>query len=146
MAALAGLGDRLFLASSGPAAGKNWTLPRIWTEPDVFRAATDLFRAKTKSLAVLARAGELAGVRRQLGVVGKTGCIGCHVGFRACQLVCGRGWRAAVRPSCSACGYVSRQRPVLWPMPNAVLACLRSPVVNIATVSKGARLGSARKR
>ena len=85
MAALAGLGDRLFLARSGPAAGKNLTLPRIWTEPDVFRAATDLFRAETKSLAVLARAGELAGVRRQLGVVGKTGCKACHVGFRARQ-------------------------------------------------------------
>ncbi len=85
MAALAGLGDRLFPAGSGPAAGKTAALPRIWTEPDVFRAATDLFRAETKTLAVLARAGDLAGVRRQLGVVGKTGCKACHVGFRARQ-------------------------------------------------------------
>ena len=85
MAALAGLGDRLFPAGSGPAAGKTAALPRIWTEPDVFRAATDLFRTETKTLAVLARAGDLAGVRRQLGVVGKTGCKACHVGFRARQ-------------------------------------------------------------
>ena len=52
MAALAGLGDRLFPAGSGSAAGKTAALPRIWTEPDVFRAATDLFRAETKTLAV----------------------------------------------------------------------------------------------
>ncbi|MEC8387146.1 MAG: cytochrome c, partial [Pseudomonadota bacterium] len=31
MAALAGLGDRLFPAGSGPAAGKTAALPRIWT-------------------------------------------------------------------------------------------------------------------
>ena len=85
MAALAGLGDRLFPAGSGSAAGKTAALPRIWTEPDVFRAATDLFRAETKTLAILARVGDLAGVRRQLGVVGKTGCKACHVGFRARQ-------------------------------------------------------------
>ena len=46
MAALAGLGDRLFPAGSGPAAGKTAALPRIWTESDVFRAAPDLFRAE----------------------------------------------------------------------------------------------------
>ena len=58
MAALAGLGDRL----SRPAAAwrrQTAALPRIWTELDVFRAATDLFRAETKTLAVLARAAIL---------------------------------------------------------------------------------------
>ena len=85
MTALTGLGDRLFPVGSGSAAGKTAALPRIWTEPDVFRAAIDLFRAETKTLAVLARAGDLAGVRRQLGVVGKTGCKACNVGFRARQ-------------------------------------------------------------
>ena len=83
MAALAGLGGRLFPADSGPAAGKTASLQRIWTEPDVFRAAPDLFRAETKTLGFLARAGDLAGVRRHLGVVGKTGCKAYHVGFRA---------------------------------------------------------------
>ena len=37
-----------FPAGSGPAAGKTAALPRIWTEPDIFRAATDLFRAETR--------------------------------------------------------------------------------------------------
>lgn len=85
MAALAALGDRLFPAGSGPAAGKTAALPRIWTEAEMFRAATETFRAETATLAALARAGDLPGVRRQLGVVGKNGCKACHVGFRARQ-------------------------------------------------------------
>ena len=85
MADLAGLGDRLFPVGSGPAAGKTAALPRIWSEPEMFRAATATFRAETATLAALARNGDLPGVRRQLGVVGKNGCKACHVGFRARQ-------------------------------------------------------------
>ena len=66
-------------ASAGPASE---ALPNVWTDRAGFEAAAVAMTDAAAKLAMLAKAGDTAGVAAQFGELGKT-CGGCHMKYRA---------------------------------------------------------------
>ncbi|MCS6996024.1 MAG: cytochrome c [Casimicrobiaceae bacterium] len=61
--------------------GNTKAKPEIWTQQAKFKAAADKMQEEIKKLADLAKAGDEAGFKRQVGVVGGA-CKACHDDFR----------------------------------------------------------------
>ena len=71
-----------FPKGTGPGAGvKTEARAEIWTDGAGFAAAARRLEPEAAKLETLARAGDLAGVRAQVRVVGGT-CKGCHDNYR----------------------------------------------------------------
>jgi cytochrome c556 len=83
LAALAVITQDAFPLGSDAAAGKTDAAARIWEKPQDFKRATDAFISETAALAAAANTGDLRAFGKQLGVVGKVGCKGCHSAFRS---------------------------------------------------------------
>jgi cytochrome c556 len=72
-----------FPKGTGPESGvKTEARAEIWSDPAGFAAAARRLEPEAAKLEALARAGDLAGVRAQVRVVGGT-CKGCHDKFKA---------------------------------------------------------------
>lgn len=72
-----------FPKGTGPESGvKTEARAEIWTDGAGFAAAARRLEPEAAKLEALARAGDLAGVRAQVRVVGGT-CKGCHDKFKA---------------------------------------------------------------
>ena len=72
-----------FPKGTGPESGvKTDARAEIWSDPAGFAAAARRLEPEAAKLEALARAGDLAGVRAQVRVVGGT-CKGCHDKFKA---------------------------------------------------------------
>lgn len=72
-----------FPKGTGPESGvKTEARAEIWTDGAGFAAAARRLEPEAAKLEALARAGDLAGVRVQVRVVGGT-CKGCHDKFKA---------------------------------------------------------------
>lgn len=71
-----------FPAGSGPEAGKTQALPEIWSKPDQFKSAMQLFSDAAPKLHTAANAGDVAAIKTAFGDVGKS-CKNCHDNFRA---------------------------------------------------------------
>lgn len=72
-----------FPKGTGPGAGvKTEARAEIWSDPAGFAAAARRLEPEAAKLEALARAGDLAGVRAQVRVVGGT-CKGCHDKYKA---------------------------------------------------------------
>ncbi len=93
MAAIAQAADRMnglageipnwFPAGSGPDDGvKTDALATIWSDPEGFAAAQVTLASATVTLQQLAAAGDAAGLREHVKVVGAS-CGGCHDKFKA---------------------------------------------------------------
>ncbi|MFZ4066858.1 MAG: c-type cytochrome [Phenylobacterium sp.] len=71
-----------FPKGTGPEAGvKTEAKAEIWTDPAGFAAAASRLEPAVAKLETLARAGDVAGARAQVRVVGGT-CKGCHDKFK----------------------------------------------------------------
>ncbi len=66
---------------AGSDKGDTRALPEIWTQADKFKAGADQMQSELSKLAQVAKGGDLAQIRTQVGAVGKT-CSGCHDNFR----------------------------------------------------------------
>ncbi|MFM9829307.1 MAG: c-type cytochrome [Sphingomonas sp.] len=64
--------------SAGPTSE---ALPNVWSDRAGFEAAATAMSDAATSLAMLAKAGDTAGVAAQFGELGKT-CGGCHTKYR----------------------------------------------------------------
>ncbi len=72
-----------FPKGTGPESGvKTEARAEIWTDGAGFAAAARRLEPEAAKLEALARAGDLAGVRAQVRVLGGT-CKGCHDKFKA---------------------------------------------------------------
>lgn len=82
-AVIAGLSDLPLLAGAyGPGTDKAAPTkadPKIWSEPEKFKAAFDKFSMAAKALP--AAAGDVATLKTALAELGKT-CKGCHDDYR----------------------------------------------------------------
>ena len=85
-AAIRGLAPKIttwFPKGTGPESGvKTEAKAEIWKDPAGFAAAARRLEPEAAKLEALARAGDVAGVRAQVRVVGGT-CKGCHDKFKA---------------------------------------------------------------
>lgn len=71
-----------FPKGTGPEAGiKTEAKAEIWTDPAGFAAAASRLEPAAAKLETLARAGDVAGARAQIRLVGGT-CKGCHDKFK----------------------------------------------------------------
>ena len=61
-------------------AGTTEASPKIWTEPDAFKAALAKFKADTAA-AVAAAPADVGALKAQVGAVGSN-CASCHQSFR----------------------------------------------------------------
>lgn len=72
-----------FPKGTGPGAGvKTEARAEIWTDPAGFAAAARRLEPEAAKLEALARAGDVAGARAQVRMVGGS-CKGCHDKFKA---------------------------------------------------------------
>ena len=72
-----------FPKGTGPESGvKTEARAEVWTDGAGFAAAARRLEPEAAKLEAMARAGDLAGVRAQVRVVGGT-CKGCHDKFKA---------------------------------------------------------------
>lgn len=54
----------------------------MWTKAAEFKDAADKFQSEAGKLAVVAKSGDEAGMKAQLGAVGKS-CKACHETFKS---------------------------------------------------------------
>ncbi|MGR4872164.1 c-type cytochrome [Variovorax sp. LARHSF232] len=64
---------------AGTEGGK--ARPEIWKEQAKFKELNEKLQAETSKLQVVAKGGDLAAIKAQVGVVGET-CKACHDDFR----------------------------------------------------------------
>jgi cytochrome c556 len=85
-AAIRGLAPKIttwFPKGTGPESGvKTEAKAEIWKDATGFAAAARRLEPEAAKLEALARAGDVAGARAQVRVVGGT-CKGCHDKFKA---------------------------------------------------------------
>lgn len=82
---LAGQIPGWFPAGTGPDDGvKTDALPTVWSDPEGFSAAQTRLAEATTQLEALAAAGDVAGLREHVKMVGAS-CGGCHDNFRVKQ-------------------------------------------------------------
>jgi cytochrome c556 len=60
---------------------KSAALPAVFTDTAKFKQAADRFQTEADKLNSVAKAGDEAAIKAQIGAVGKT-CSGCHESFR----------------------------------------------------------------
>ena len=70
------------LFPEGSGGGDSRALPKIWSDWDGFKKASDDFAAATPQLVAAAETGDPRQIGAALGAVGKT-CGGCHKPYRA---------------------------------------------------------------
>jgi cytochrome c556 len=71
-----------FPAGTGPDSGvKTAAKKEIWTEPDAFKKANDLFAAEAEKLRKVASSGDKVALAEQVKVTAQT-CKGCHDKFK----------------------------------------------------------------
>jgi cytochrome c556 len=63
---------------------KSAALPAIWEKPNDVKQGIERFQTEVGKLAQVAKGGDEAAVKAQIGAVGKT-CGGCHDSFREKQ-------------------------------------------------------------
>lgn len=66
---------------AGSDKGDTRALPAIWSDQAKFKAAADAMQGEVAKLAQVAKGGDLAQIRSQVGAVGKA-CTACHDDFR----------------------------------------------------------------
>jgi cytochrome c556 len=69
-------------AGSGPEAGKTYAKPEIWQKMDDFKAHANTLVTESAKLIQVAKSGDQAAIGKQVGVMGKEGCGGCHQTYR----------------------------------------------------------------
>ena len=60
---------------------KSAALPAVWEKPGEFKQAQERLESETAKLAQVAKGGDEAAIKTQMGAVGKA-CGGCHETFR----------------------------------------------------------------
>jgi len=60
---------------------KSAALPAVWEKPGEFKQAQERLESETAKLAQVAKGGDEAAIKAQMGAVGKA-CGGCHETFR----------------------------------------------------------------
>jgi cytochrome c556 len=73
--------DELFPAGTGPDATKTDARPEVWARSAEFATACQKLETETGKLVEMAKAGDLAAAKTQLGAVGPA-CGDCHDVFR----------------------------------------------------------------
>ena len=63
---------------------KSAALPAVWEKPGEFKQAQERLENETAKLAQVAKGGDEAAIKAQMGAVGKA-CGGCHESFREKQ-------------------------------------------------------------
>jgi cytochrome c556 len=83
LAAVAKATGALYPVGTGPgvAGFETEAKAEIWTQKDKFAAAVKAFETETAKLVEVAKTGDLAAVKTQLGAVGGS-CGDCHDAFR----------------------------------------------------------------
>lgn len=66
----------------GSDFGETRALPEIWSKPDDFKKAIDVFLAEATKLAEVSHTGDEGAFKQQFGAMGKNACGGCHKLFR----------------------------------------------------------------
>lgn len=74
--------NMLKLFPKGSGGGKTRSKAAIWTDWSGFEAAAAVLKVEANKFTKVARTGDKAAIKKQVGMLGKLGCGGCHKKFR----------------------------------------------------------------